>query len=63
MLYTKGLIVGFTSDNPNAEVVTIKFDALLDDKTIETVLDTLRGKFNDWGEALHFKMTLESEDM
>ena len=63
MLYTKGSIVGFTSDNPKAEVVTIKFDALLDDKTIETVLDTLRGRFNDWGEALHFKITLESEDV
>jgi hypothetical protein len=45
------------------EVVIIKFDALLDYKTIEAVLDTLRGKFNDWGEHLHFKMTLESEDV
>ena len=63
MLYTKGSIVGFTNDNPKVEVVTIKFDALLDDKTIEAVLDTLRGKFNDWGEHLHFTMTLESEDV
>jgi hypothetical protein len=62
MLYTKGSIEGYMGDSKQ-KVISIDFDYLMTDETIDELLELLRGKCNNWGEALHFKMTLESEDV
>lgn len=62
MLYTKGSIEGFMGDTKQ-KVMTFEFDYLMTDKHIDELLELLRGKCNDWNEALHFKITLESEDI
>ena len=62
MFYTKGSIVGH-SDESKTEVIRFDFNCLMVDDDLEKVLETLRGQFNQMGEALHFKLTLESEDI
>ena len=60
MYYTKGSIVGFSNDT---EVLKFEFKTLMTDENITNLVDQLREPFNEIGEALHFKMTLESEDI
>jgi len=62
MFYTKGSIVGY-SDDSKTEAIKFEFNCLMSDNDLEKVLETLRGQFNQMGEALHFKLTLESEDI
>jgi hypothetical protein len=62
MLYTKGSIEGYMGDSKQI-VISITFDYLMTDETIDELLELLRSKCNNWGESLHFKMTLESEDV
>jgi hypothetical protein len=62
MLYTKGSIVGYSGE-VKRKVLEFKFDCLMSDDELIKILDSLREPMNDVGEALHFKMTLESEDI
>jgi hypothetical protein len=63
MYYTKGSIVGYSGDVVRTQVISFEFDSLLSDHQIEKFLEPLREHFNEMGEALHFKITLESEDI
>jgi hypothetical protein len=62
MYYTKGLIQGFSngSDEP---VITFSFDCLMGEVDIRNIIKPMRAQFNEMGDALNFKMTLESEDI
>ena len=60
MYYTKGLIVGFSND---IEVLKFEFETLMADKDIDKLLYQLREPFNEIGEPLNFKLTLESENI
>ncbi len=61
MLYNKGSIVGYSGDDKR-KVLKLEFDCLMSDDELVKILDSLREPMNDVGEALHFKLTLESED-
>jgi len=60
MYYTKGSIVGFSNDT---EVLKFEFETLMADKDIDKLLYQLREPFNEIGEPLNFKLTLESENI
>lgn len=60
MYYTKGSIVGFSN---NTEVLKFEFTTLMADNDIDKLLYLMREPFNEIGESLNFKMTLESEDI
>ena len=60
MYCTKGLIVGYSNDD---EVLKFEFKTLMADDDIAKLLYQLREPFNEIGEPLNFKMTLESEDI
>ena len=60
MYYTKGSIQGFSNDT---EVLKFEFKTLMADNDIDKILYQLRDSFNEIGESLNFKMTLESEDI
>ena len=62
MLYNKGSIVGYSGDDKR-KVLKLEFDCLMSDDELVKILDSLREPMNDVGEALHFKLTLESEDI
>jgi hypothetical protein len=62
MLYTKGSIVGYSGDR-TVKMISIKFNCLMMDKDIDTLLEPIREQFNEMGDPLHFKLNLESEDI
>jgi hypothetical protein len=62
MYYTKGLIQGFSSGN-DEPVITFSFDCLMGEADIKNIIEPIRNQFNEMGEGLNFKMTLESEDI
>ena len=61
MLYTKAIIEGYSYAPENAEV-RLELNCLISDKEIQALLKPLRKHFNDMGDGLNFKMTLEAED-
>jgi hypothetical protein len=61
MFYTKGSVVGYSGEG-KSEVIRFKFNCLMSDNDLERILETLREQFNQIGDALHFKLNLESED-
>ena len=64
MLYTKGSIVGYSGINEfRTAVITIKFNCLMADNDIDSLLEPIRAQFNEMGDALDFKLTLESKDI
>ena len=63
MFYTKGLIEGYSGDLVKTKVITIKFDCLMADHDLEKLLEPIREQFNELGDKLDFKMTLQSEDI
>jgi hypothetical protein len=62
MLYTKGSIVGYSGEDKR-KVLKLDFNCIMSDDELAKILDSLREPMNDVGEALHFKMTLQSEDI
>ncbi len=62
MLYTKGLIQGFSYDM-DEPVIELTFHCLMSDKDIQRIVKPIRNQFNEMGDGLNFKMTLESEDI
>lgn len=64
MYYTKGSIVGYSGEGElRHKVITIKFDCLMADIDLDKLLDPLRHQFNELGDRMDFKMTLESENI
>lgn len=64
MLYTKGSIVGYAGVGEfRTKMITIKFDCLMADSDIDSLLEPIRGQFNEMGDALDFKLNLESKDV
>ena len=64
MLYTKGSIVGYAGQGKfRTKMVTIKFNCLMADSDLDSLLEPIRGQFNEMGDALDFKLTLESKDI
>tara|TARA_R110000868_G_scaffold40117_1_gene138930 strand:- start:293 stop:481 length:189 start_codon:yes stop_codon:yes gene_type:complete len=62
MLYTKGSIVGYSGEDKR-KVLKLDFNCIMSDDELAKILDSLREPMHDVGEALHFKLTLESEDI
>ena len=62
MLYTKGSIVGYSGEDKR-KVLKLDFSCIMSDDELTKILDSLREPMNDVGEALHFKLTLECEDI
>jgi hypothetical protein len=62
MLYTKGSIVGYSGEDKR-KVLKFDFNCIMSDDELAKILDSLREPMNDVGEALHFKLTLECEDI
>jgi hypothetical protein len=62
MLYTKGSIVGYSGEDKR-KVLKLDFNCIMSDDELAKILDSLREPMNDVGEALHFKLTLECEDI
>jgi len=62
MLYNKGSIVGYSGEG-RRKVLKLEFDCLISSDELIKILNSLREPMNDVGEAVHFKMTLESEDI
>jgi len=62
MLYTKGSIVGYSGEDKR-KVLKLDFSCIMSDDELAKILDSLREPMNDVGEALHFKLTLECEDI
>jgi hypothetical protein len=64
MYYTKGSIVGYSGEGKFLnKVITIKFDCLMADHDLEKLIEPIREQFNELGDKLDFKMTLQSEDI
>ena len=64
MLYTKGSIVGYAGEGEfRTKMITIKFNCLMADNDIDSLLEPIRGQFNEMGDRMDFKMTLQSEDI
>ncbi len=64
MYYTKGSIVGYSGEGElRNKAVTIKFDCLMSNYDLERLLEPIRHQFNEMGDRMDFKMTLESEDI
>ena len=64
MYYTKGSIVGYSGEGElRTKMITIKFDCLMADLDLEKLLEPIRRQFNEMGDRMDFKMTLESEDI
>lgn len=64
MFYTKGSIVGYSGEGKFLnKVITIKFECLMDNNDLEKLLEPIREQFNQLGDKLDFKMTLQSEDI
>jgi hypothetical protein len=62
MLYTKGSIVGYSGEDQR-KVLKLDFNCIMSDDELAKILDSLREPMHDVGEALHFKLTLECEDI
>jgi len=62
MLYNKGSIVGYSGAS-GIKVLEFKFNCLMTDDELGALMYSLRENFNEMGEGLNFKMTLESEDI
>ena len=62
MYYTKALIKGYSKDKTKA-LVSLKLDCFISEDDLDEMLETFRASFNAIGEPLHFKITLESEDV
>lgn len=62
MLYTKGSIVGYSGEDKR-KVLKLDFNCIMSDDELAKILDSLREPMHDVGEALHFKLTLECEDI
>jgi hypothetical protein len=64
MYYTKGSVVGYSGKGKFLnKVITIKFECLMADHDLEKLLEPIREQFNELGDKLDFKMTLQSEDI
>lgn len=64
MYYTKGCIVGYSGEGELiTKVITIKFDCLMADHDLEKLIEPIRHQFNEMGDRVDFKMTLESKDI
>jgi len=62
MLFTKSIVKGYTT-RANEVVVRIEINCCMSDADLDVFLEPLRKQFNEMGEALHFNMTLESQDI
>jgi len=62
MLYTKSIVRGYTT-TANEVVVKIELNCLMSDADLDVLLEPLRKQFNEMGDALHFSMTLISQDI
>ena len=62
MLYTKSIVKGYTT-RANEVVVKIELNYLMSDTDLDALLEPLRKQFNEMGDALHFNMTLEAQDI